>query len=107
MVGFLEALSADDKRHHVEFYTITFLQSDSFMSGHHVVPQFSIVESFHVSGYFLCVAFPGRWIGRVDSVLWRPRSRDFTPLDFLFSGYVTNYVYMDKICDQNHLEARI
>jgi hypothetical protein len=40
---------------------------------------------------------PGRWIDKGGSVLWPPRSPDFTTLDFFFWDCVSNYVYMDKI----------
>jgi hypothetical protein len=55
----------------------------------------------------LIEAFVGRLIGKGGSILWTPRSTDLTPLGFVFWGYVKNYVYMDKIQDLNHLQARI
>jgi hypothetical protein len=55
----------------------------------------------------LSAAFPGRWVVRGASDLWPPRSPDFTPIDIFFWGYVSNYVYMDRIRDVNHLKARI
>jgi hypothetical protein len=48
----------------------------------------------------------GRWTDKGDSVLWPPRSHDFTTLVFFFWDCVSNYVYMYKIRDPNHLKAR-
>jgi hypothetical protein len=91
MVGFLEALSPDNKWLHIKSYTVTFLYSDSFTGCHHVVTLLSPVPpcrfvSFHVSGHFFCSAFLIRWVGRADTVLWLSRSTDFTSLDFFSFG---------------------
>jgi hypothetical protein len=51
-------------------------------------------------------AFTVRWIDRAGSVLRPPRSSDLTPPDSCFRGYVQNYVYMDRIRDPNHLQAK-
>jgi hypothetical protein len=107
MVGFLETLFANNKGHHIEFYTFTVLHSNIFMSGHHVVPQFSIMVPFHVSGHILCVAFRGRWIDRVDSILWPPISPDFTPLDFFLLGLCKKLCLYGQNLGLESLEARI
>jgi hypothetical protein len=51
--------------------------------------------------------FPNRWIGRVGSMAWPPRSPDLTPLDFFMWGYVKTIVYAEKIRDLNLLRQRI
>ena len=35
---------------------------------------------------YLNQAFPGRWLGRAEQMMWPPRSTDLTPLDFLPGG---------------------
>jgi len=41
--------------------------------------------------------FPGRWIGREDSVPWPPGSLNVTPLDIFFWRFVKDYVCKVKI----------
>jgi len=40
--------------------------------------------------------FPNRWIGRVSTINWPPRSPDLTPLDFSLWGLMKSEVYRKK-----------
>jgi len=51
--------------------------------------------------------FPDAWIGRGGPILWPPRSRDLSPLDFFLWGYIKNIVYAEKIRNIPHLQDRI
>ena len=42
---------------------------------------------------FLNKTFPDRRVGRDDSIPWRPRSPDITPLDVFPWGYIKDIVY--------------
>jgi hypothetical protein len=64
---------------------------------HHIISQNVFVE---VSS----ATFPGRWIGRVSSILWPSRSPNLTLPDlFFFLGYVNSYGCVDTVRDAKFL----
>lgn len=51
--------------------------------------------------------FPGRWIGRLGSINWPPRSPDLTVLDFFIWGYLKDQVYATPVNTIEELRLRI
>ena len=59
--------------------------------------------------YFFCIVghihLPSLFTG--GCVEWPPRSPDLTPCDFSLWGIIKNCVYVQKLCDINHLKSLI
>lgn len=53
---------------------------------------------------YLNEEYPDRWIGRLGSILWPPRSPDLNPVDFFYWGCIKEKVYSKPI--ENLLELR-
>lgn len=51
--------------------------------------------------------YPDRWIGRLGSILWPPRSPDLNPLDFFYWGCIKEKVYSKPIQNLTELRQRI
>lgn len=51
--------------------------------------------------------FPGRWIGRLGSILWPPRSPDLNPLDFFYWGCLKDKIYAKPIRSEDELRERV
>ena len=56
---------------------------------------------------YLDVQFPNRWIGRLGSRNWAPRSPDLTPLNFFVWGHIKSKIYTTSVSDIAELKARI
>jgi hypothetical protein len=53
------------------------------------------------------VIFPGRWIGRGNSIAWPPLSPDLRSLEFLLWGYLKDQLYSQRANTLDELKARI
>jgi hypothetical protein len=47
--------------------------------------------------------FPDRWIGRVSTINWPPKSPNLTPLDFCLWSWMKIKVYRRKVDTRNEL----
>ncbi|GFY06041.1 uncharacterized protein TNCV_3863451 [Trichonephila clavipes] len=56
---------------------------------------------------WLDIAYPCRWIGCQDPVLWLPRSPDLTQLDFFLWSHLKELVHRDVVTAQMDLVARM
>ena len=56
---------------------------------------------------YLNESFPNRWLGRGGPVIWPPRSRDLTPLDYYLWGHIKTLVYETKVESRAALRDRI
>ncbi|GBP48502.1 hypothetical protein EVAR_16171_1 [Eumeta japonica] len=56
---------------------------------------------------YLNEEYPGRWIGKLASILWPPRSPDLNPLDFFYWGCLKDRVYTKPISTLDELHHRI
>lgn len=51
--------------------------------------------------------YPNRWIGRLGTILWPPRSPDLNPLDFFYWGCLRGEVYRQPVTSLEDLRARV
>lgn len=51
--------------------------------------------------------FTNRLISRFGDATWAPRSPDWTPLDFIFWGYIEGKVYIKGLHDLDELKENI
>lgn len=56
---------------------------------------------------FLNMEYPDRWIGRLGSISWPPRSPDLNPLDFFYWGCIKEKVYSRPIRNLEQLRNKI
>ena len=56
---------------------------------------------------YLDEVFINRWIGRRGTIEWTARSRDLTPLDYFYWGYLKDRVYKTKPQNLDELRQRI
>lgn len=56
---------------------------------------------------YLDEMYPRRWIGRLGTILWPPRSSDLNPLDFSYWGCLKEKVYKDPITSVDQLRERV
>jgi hypothetical protein len=65
-------------------------------------PHFSIVARQWLNQWL-----PGRWMGRMGSVEWPPRSPDLTPLDFFLFGHLKSVMYGNQLRSIAELQDNI
>lgn len=56
---------------------------------------------------YLDLVFPNRWIGRLGTIEWPPRSPDLTPLDFFLWGFLKDKVFRTVPANIQEMQDRI
>lgn len=56
---------------------------------------------------YLDLVFPNRWIGRLGTIAWPPRSPDLTPLDYFLWGFLKDKVFRTIPDDLQEMQDRI
>lgn len=56
---------------------------------------------------YLNTEYPDKWIGRLGSILWPPRSPDLNPLDFFYWGCIKEKVYFKPVANRDELRHKI